>query len=107
MSSSPDFPAVPLDVLALAKSAILVPSGLDERDIERVLDSVMSHSIDSADLYFQLGLPDSAARMRRARIGALALRVLPKVTFSPAMFCSSIATCSSTWLRPAPRYRPS
>ena len=25
------------------------------------------------------------------------LRVLPKVTFSPATFCSSIATCSSTW----------
>ena len=29
--------------------------------------------------------------------GAPAPRVLPKVTFSPAMFCSSIATCSSTW----------
>ncbi len=61
MSSSPDFPAVPLDVLALAKSAILVPSGLDERDIERVLDSVMSHSVDSADLYFQLSREESWA----------------------------------------------
>ncbi len=61
MSSSLEFPAVPLDVLALAKSAILVPSGLDERDIERVLDSVMSHSIDSADLYFQLSREESWA----------------------------------------------
>ena len=25
------------------------------------------------------------------------LRVLPKVTSSPAMFCSSSATCSITW----------
>ena len=61
MSSSPDFPALPVDVLALAKSAILVPSGLDERDIERVLDSVMSHSVDSADLYFQLSREESWA----------------------------------------------
>jgi TldD protein len=61
MSSSPDFPAVPVDVLALAKSAILVPSGLDERDIERVLDSVMSHAVDSADLYFQLSREESWA----------------------------------------------
>ena len=43
--------------------------------------------------------PHRAARTRRRRCrrpGAPALRVLPKVTSSPAMFCSSMATCSST-----------
>ena len=39
-----------------------------------------------------------AARIhrRRCRHQAPALRVLPKVTSSPAMFCNSIATCSRT-----------
>ncbi len=61
MSSTPEAAVPVVDALAIAKSAILVPSGLDERGIERVLDLVMGHAVDSADLYFQLSREESWA----------------------------------------------
>jgi TldD protein len=40
----------PLD---LATQLILTPAGLNETDLERVLHQLLSHEVDSADLYFQ------------------------------------------------------
>jgi TldD protein len=40
----------PLD---LATQLILTPAGLNETDLERVLHQLLSHAVDSADLYFQ------------------------------------------------------
>ena len=37
-----------------ASSLLLAPSGLDENDLQKVLDQLMGHAVDSADLYFQL-----------------------------------------------------
>ena len=42
--------SAPID---LASNIILAPAGLSENDIERVLHALMSHAVDSADLYFQ------------------------------------------------------
>jgi TldD protein len=47
--------------LALAREAILAPSGLDEERIATVLGSVMGYSVDYADLYFQLSREESWA----------------------------------------------
>jgi TldD protein len=44
----------PLQPIELARRAILAPSGLDEDRVARVLGTVMGHSVDYADLYFQL-----------------------------------------------------
>ncbi len=41
------------DSLAIAQQSILVPAGLNEHDIDRVLDGLLSPSIDAADIYFQ------------------------------------------------------
>ncbi|HEU4530169.1 MAG TPA: metalloprotease TldD [Steroidobacteraceae bacterium] len=45
--------------LALAREALLAPSGLDESRLTRVLGSVMGHQVDAADLYFQLSREES------------------------------------------------
>ena len=45
------FAADPLDV---ARSGLLVPAGLDEDRVARVLGDVMGHAVDYADVYFQL-----------------------------------------------------
>jgi len=45
--------------LALARAALLAPSGLDESRLTRVLGSVMGHQVDAADLYFQLSREES------------------------------------------------
>ncbi len=39
--------------LDFAKNLILAPVGLQESDLEQVLDQLLSHTVDSADLYFQ------------------------------------------------------
>ena len=39
---------------AVAEKMILAPSGLDERRLGQVLDTVMSRGVDYADLYFAL-----------------------------------------------------
>jgi TldD protein len=51
----------PVDALAIARETILAPSGLDESQLDRVFGQVMSHSIDYADLYFQLAHEESWA----------------------------------------------
>jgi TldD protein len=47
--------------LAIARDALLTPSGLDEGRLTRVLGSLMGHAIDNADLYFQLSREESWA----------------------------------------------
>ncbi len=41
------------DSLAIARDSILAPAGLAERDLDRLLGSLTSASIDAADIYFQ------------------------------------------------------
>ena len=41
------------EALEIATRQILEPSGLDERELSKVLDSVLGHAVDDADLYFQ------------------------------------------------------
>ncbi|TLZ57738.1 MAG: metalloprotease TldD, partial [Gammaproteobacteria bacterium] len=47
-----DSPAA--DPLHLARELILRPSGLDDARLDRVFGEVLTHSVDFADLYFQL-----------------------------------------------------
>src|ERR1700727_1976142 len=42
------------DALTMARELILQPSGLDDGRLDRVFGEVLSHSVDFADLYFQL-----------------------------------------------------
>jgi len=44
---------------AVAEKMILAPSGLDERRLSQVLDTVMSRGVDYADLYFALTREES------------------------------------------------
>ncbi len=46
-------------VLELARQSILVPSGLQEQDIDRVMSSLLTASVDAADIYFQSGRYES------------------------------------------------
>jgi TldD protein len=48
----------PLDI---ARDVILRPSGLDDSRIDRVFGEVLTHSVDFADLYFQLAHEESWA----------------------------------------------
>ena len=47
------------DPLDLARNLILRPSGLDDRRLDRVFGEVLTHSVDFADLYFQLSHQES------------------------------------------------
>jgi len=40
--------------LGMAREALLAPTGLEESDLQAVLDQLMSHRVDYADLYFQI-----------------------------------------------------
>src|SRR5258707_8922907 len=42
------------DALAIARDLILRPSGLDDNRLDRIFGEVLTHSVDFADLYFQL-----------------------------------------------------
>src|SRR3954454_24746334 len=44
----------PIDALGIARNLILQPSGLDNSRLDRVFGEVLTHSVDFADLYFQL-----------------------------------------------------
>ncbi len=68
------------DALSIARELILRPSGLDDSRLDRVVSGVLTHSVDSADLYFQLAQQESwaledgivkegSAGCRRARSG--------------------------------------
>lgn len=37
----------------IARAALLQPAGVTEQDLEKILGSILTHSVDSADLYFQ------------------------------------------------------
>src|SRR5258705_3224127 len=50
------------DPLELARDLILRPSGLDDRRLDRVFGEVLAHSVDFADLYFQLTHQESWSR---------------------------------------------
>ena len=45
--------------LDVAREALLTPYGLAEAELQKVLDQLMGHSIDNADLYFQLSRHES------------------------------------------------
>ena len=47
--------------LDIARAHILTPAGLDEHHLERVLDMVLGHAVDAADLYFQVSREESWA----------------------------------------------
>jgi TldD protein len=47
------------NVLLLAKDRLLAPTGMGEAELERVLDNIMQHDVDNADLYFQLSRHES------------------------------------------------
>jgi len=47
------------DPLNLARELILAPGGLDDRRLDQVFGQVLSHSVDFADLYFQLAHQES------------------------------------------------
>ena len=42
-----------IERLAIAKSLLLTPFGLDESHLARALDEIKAHRVDEADLYFQ------------------------------------------------------
>lgn len=41
------------DILCTVSDQLLLPAGIDERELHRVLDSMLSHQVDYADLFFQ------------------------------------------------------
>ncbi len=41
------------DLLNLARQAVLTPSGLQDGDIEKIMNCLLSASVDDADIYFQ------------------------------------------------------
>src|SRR5271154_2420648 len=43
----------------VAEKMILTPSGLDEKRLSQVLDTIMSRGVDYADLYFQVSREES------------------------------------------------
>src|SRR5438477_7962935 len=47
------------DPLQVARDLILRPSGLDDARLDRVFGEVLAHSVDFADLYFQLAHQES------------------------------------------------
>ncbi len=49
------------DPLSIARELILRPSGLDDTRLDRLFGQVLAHSVDSADLYFQLAHEESWA----------------------------------------------
>src|SRR5262249_57896568 len=49
----------PADPLDLARDLILRPSGLDDARLDSVFGEVLTHSVDFADLYFQLAHQES------------------------------------------------
>ncbi len=39
--------------LTLAKSRLLEPAGMDDQEVQRTLERLLTHAVDSADIYFQ------------------------------------------------------
>jgi len=55
----PGAPVASIDPLNIARNLILSPSGLDDSRLDHVFGEVMAHSVDFADLYFQLAHQES------------------------------------------------
>src|SRR5271154_3416447 len=55
----PSTRAASADPLSIARDLILRPSGLDDGRLDQVFGEVMTHSVDFADLYFQLAHQES------------------------------------------------
>ncbi|MFM1886622.1 MAG: protease TldD [Pseudomonadota bacterium] len=51
----------PATALRIAREAILEPAGLDDRALATVLDGILGHAVDAADLYFQVSREESWA----------------------------------------------
>ncbi len=51
--------ATSTDVFDIARRHLLQPGGLDEAALARVLDGIMGHAVDAADLYFQVSREES------------------------------------------------
>lgn len=47
------------NALDIARSRILSPAGIGENDLDKVLGELMTHTVDSADLYFQISRHES------------------------------------------------
>ncbi|HEX2668828.1 MAG TPA: metalloprotease TldD [Gammaproteobacteria bacterium] len=47
------------NALKIAERSLLEPTGLDEGKVAKVLDRLLAHKVDSADLYFQLSRHES------------------------------------------------
>jgi TldD protein len=47
------------NALEIARRNILAPSGLDDRDLSKLLGGILGHAVDSADLYFQASHQES------------------------------------------------
>ena len=45
--------------LEIARNRLLEPTGIGEHELTEVLDRVMGHAVDSADLYFQMSRQES------------------------------------------------
>src|ERR1041385_1564480 len=53
-------PVSPMEnALKIAQQSLLAPTGLDERKVAGILDRLMSHKLDQADVYFQLSRHES------------------------------------------------
>jgi len=51
LPAAPDLGQDPLDI---ARASLLVPAGLDEDGVARIVGDVMGHAVDYADVYFQM-----------------------------------------------------
>src|SRR5579875_1143675 len=58
-STVTDLTSTHSDPLSLARDLILRPSGIDDGRLDRIFGEVLTHSVDFADLYFQLARQES------------------------------------------------
>lgn len=47
------------DILNLARQAVLIPTGIQDNDIEKIMNCLLSASVDAADIYFQTSHSES------------------------------------------------
>ena len=46
-------------LLTAANEVLLLPTGLTQHDLQKVLDNILTHSVDAADLYLQTTVHES------------------------------------------------
>jgi TldD protein len=47
------------NLIELARERLLAPAGLEDRHLQQILDGIMGHAVDAADLYFQYSRHES------------------------------------------------